>query len=253
MGPRGGSGSGVCPARHAGRAMAADGGGGRELLALIHQHLLRGGFARAARELQAQSGQVTDGRARAAGEAAGRGMGWAVPERGPRRSRRARSHFASSPITGSATWVPGAPRGRGSTLARRSMLHPRGVPVPSGCSRCPRAAPAPNRLPGRASRTGGLVLPEHVLLREKSPGEHAALCAAGRGVGGIRREVCAGRHGPAFPGGLDGCLFLSLGHIPKRGWCLTGVRSASTEIAPFAFDLSRGHLYSLGKVSQSRE
>ncbi|XP_053846867.1 treacle protein isoform X4 [Vidua macroura] len=37
--------------------MAADGGGGRELLALIHQHLLRGGFARAARELQAQSGQ----------------------------------------------------------------------------------------------------------------------------------------------------------------------------------------------------
>ncbi|XP_051487509.1 treacle protein [Apus apus] len=33
------------------------GGGGRELLALIHQHLLRGGFARAARELQAQSGQ----------------------------------------------------------------------------------------------------------------------------------------------------------------------------------------------------
>ncbi|CAN8189950.1 unnamed protein product [Coccothraustes coccothraustes] len=37
--------------------MAADGGGGRELLALIHQHLLRGGFARAARELQAQTGQ----------------------------------------------------------------------------------------------------------------------------------------------------------------------------------------------------
>ncbi|XP_064314546.1 treacle protein isoform X2 [Phalacrocorax carbo] len=38
--------------------MAADGhGGGRELLALIHQHLLRGGYARAARELQAQSGQ----------------------------------------------------------------------------------------------------------------------------------------------------------------------------------------------------
>ncbi|NWQ60967.1 TCOF protein, partial [Neopipo cinnamomea] len=32
-------------------------GGGRELLALIHQHLLRGGFARAARELQAQTGQ----------------------------------------------------------------------------------------------------------------------------------------------------------------------------------------------------
>ncbi|XP_054697509.1 treacle protein isoform X1 [Grus americana] len=37
--------------------MAADGCGGRELLALIHQHLLRGGYARAARELQAQSGQ----------------------------------------------------------------------------------------------------------------------------------------------------------------------------------------------------
>ncbi|XP_071426007.1 treacle protein isoform X2 [Pithys albifrons albifrons] len=32
-------------------------GGGRELLALIHEHLVRGGFARAARELQAQSGQ----------------------------------------------------------------------------------------------------------------------------------------------------------------------------------------------------
>ncbi|XP_072728382.1 treacle protein isoform X3 [Ciconia boyciana] len=37
--------------------MAADGRGGRELLALIHQHLLRGGYARAARELQAQTGQ----------------------------------------------------------------------------------------------------------------------------------------------------------------------------------------------------
>ncbi|NWS59056.1 TCOF protein, partial [Chunga burmeisteri] len=37
--------------------MAADGRGGRELLALIHQHLLRGGYARAARELQAQIGQ----------------------------------------------------------------------------------------------------------------------------------------------------------------------------------------------------
>ncbi|KAM9531741.1 treacle protein isoform 2-T2 [Guaruba guarouba] len=37
--------------------MAADRRGARELLALIHQHLLRGGFARAARELQAQTGQ----------------------------------------------------------------------------------------------------------------------------------------------------------------------------------------------------
>ncbi|NXI47567.1 TCOF protein, partial [Galbula dea] len=37
--------------------MAADGRGGLELLALIHQHLLRGGYARAARELQAQTGQ----------------------------------------------------------------------------------------------------------------------------------------------------------------------------------------------------
>ncbi|XP_067161153.1 treacle protein isoform X2 [Apteryx mantelli] len=38
--------------------MAAAGGRGqRELLALIHQHLLRGGYARAARELQAQLGQ----------------------------------------------------------------------------------------------------------------------------------------------------------------------------------------------------
>ncbi|XP_037253353.1 treacle protein isoform X3 [Falco biarmicus] len=37
--------------------MAVDGRGGRELLALIHQHLLRGGYARAARELQAQTGQ----------------------------------------------------------------------------------------------------------------------------------------------------------------------------------------------------
>ncbi|NXN22910.1 TCOF protein, partial [Nycticryphes semicollaris] len=37
--------------------MAADGRGGRELLALIHQHLLRAGYARAARELQAQIGQ----------------------------------------------------------------------------------------------------------------------------------------------------------------------------------------------------
>uniref|UniRef100_A0A8C4PB41 Treacle ribosome biosis factor 1 n=1 Tax=Dromaius novaehollandiae TaxID=8790 RepID=A0A8C4PB41_DRONO len=37
--------------------MAAGGRGQRELLALIHQHLLRGGYARAARELQAQLGQ----------------------------------------------------------------------------------------------------------------------------------------------------------------------------------------------------
>ncbi|XP_065547066.1 treacle protein isoform X2 [Lathamus discolor] len=37
--------------------MAADRRGALELLALIHQHLLRGGFARAARELQAQTGQ----------------------------------------------------------------------------------------------------------------------------------------------------------------------------------------------------
>lgn len=41
-----------------GRAMAAEGRGRRELLALIHQHLLRTGYARAARELQAQLGQV---------------------------------------------------------------------------------------------------------------------------------------------------------------------------------------------------
>ncbi|XP_062443058.1 treacle protein isoform X4 [Rhea pennata] len=37
--------------------MAAGGRGQRDLLALIHQHLLRGGYARAARELQAQLGQ----------------------------------------------------------------------------------------------------------------------------------------------------------------------------------------------------
>eukprot|EP00076_Gallus_gallus_P000936 NP_001012803.2 Treacher Collins-Franceschetti syndrome 1 [Gallus gallus] len=37
--------------------MAAEGRGRRELLALIHQHLLRAGYARAARELQAQLGQ----------------------------------------------------------------------------------------------------------------------------------------------------------------------------------------------------
>ncbi|XP_015731209.1 treacle protein isoform X2 [Coturnix japonica] len=37
--------------------MAALSGGRRELLALIHQHLMRAGFARAARELQAQLGQ----------------------------------------------------------------------------------------------------------------------------------------------------------------------------------------------------
>ncbi|NXJ14100.1 TCOF protein, partial [Odontophorus gujanensis] len=37
--------------------MAAGDGGRRELLALIHQHLLRAGYARAARELQAQLGQ----------------------------------------------------------------------------------------------------------------------------------------------------------------------------------------------------
>ncbi|XP_042682045.1 treacle protein [Centrocercus urophasianus] len=37
--------------------MAAEGRGRRELLALIHQHLLRTGYARAARELQAQLGQ----------------------------------------------------------------------------------------------------------------------------------------------------------------------------------------------------
>ncbi|XP_068816283.1 treacle protein isoform X2 [Struthio camelus] len=37
--------------------MAAGGRGQRELLALIHQHLLRAGYARAARELQAQLGQ----------------------------------------------------------------------------------------------------------------------------------------------------------------------------------------------------
>lgn len=186
MGPRGGSGSGVPPARHEGRAMAADGGGGRELLALIHQHLLRGGFARAARELQAQSGQVTGGR-----PGRGAGSGGAVPERGLRRGRRARSRSAPSPTTG-------APRG--CRERRGPWLHagptwcpaPGMLPVPAG-----RPSPEP---PGRASRTAGLVLPERVLLRERSPGKHAALGAAGRGVGGIRREVCAGRDGPVFLG-----------------------------------------------------
>ena len=43
-----------------GRAMAAEGRGRRELLALIHQPLLRAGYARAARELQAQLGQVKE-------------------------------------------------------------------------------------------------------------------------------------------------------------------------------------------------
>lgn len=142
MGPRGGSGSGVSPARHAGRAMAADGGGGRELLALIHQHLLRGGFARAARELQAQSGQVTGGRDPAAGEAAGRG---GVGGPGARASAEPQGPVPLCVLSDHRERHVGAGRAAGPWLHAGPQVRA----APTWCPGTQRVLPVPAGHPGR--------------------------------------------------------------------------------------------------------
>lgn len=93
--------------------MAADGRGGRELLALIHQHLLRGGYARAARELQAQTGQVTGSKG-PVGESVGVGVGW---DRGGSEAWRGAGRPRSPGLGGAGGGGAGAPC---SLTARRS-------------------------------------------------------------------------------------------------------------------------------------